>query len=634
MLRIAFLLLLICSPLSAEINSEFIKDLYQPSNVKDFKLSPSGRYAAAIYHERDFDFIDVYDLTTRQGKNIQVGGSQKVRFKTVEWVDETTVLVYWNNRVNDKIAVFHLDYVDGNISVEKKFDLPIHGNVLNHLPEEENTIIFAKRSANFGYQDFYKVDISEEKTSEQLSVKENKLPLKFKNVTDWAFDRNNQLRFIEIKKEEEFIYYYLKQDSNKWIETARSAESELNYFYAIDNQERLIALVKKDDDRRIVAYFDLNNMQQIEVAYENPLYDVSAPILDVHNELVGVRLVNQGASEQFFFDESLENIKKIILQRRGNQRAYIVDSNLNRDKFLLLASKNGFHFKYYDYDLVSDKLMLTKDPNPWLKKLNFSDTKTFNIPKSDGTVVEAYLSLPPNTKTNIPLIVNPHGGPFGVRDYKYDNETEILAAHGFAVLRVNFRGSSGFGDNYIDSAKQGFGTIIEEDIFQSLEYVLSRFPIDKNKICSYGISYGGYSTAMLLAKHPDVFKCGVSFAGVFDLNLQINEAKRFSLYRDGLDEYFKNYIADIESEPELQKQKSPVFHASKLQAPLLLIHGTNDSVVDIEQSYRMHYALQAHGLDSELHILDEFIHGFRNTEDRVLFFEKVIPFFEESFSKN
>ena len=617
-------------PLLAEVDRHFIEALYKPSSVKDFRLSPSGDNAITIYSEDGIDYIDVYDLNARTGSNIQVAGSEKVKFRTLRWIDNDSVIVYWNDARKDRSTVFHLNYEENEISIAKRFDFSQSGAVINHLPEEDNTIIFAKYSTDIGFQDFYKLQLLDENSEKNYFNKKNKLNINIKNVTDWAFDSKKELRFVESKQNEEFVYYYREPDSNTWLETARRPESDLNVFFALDDNNRLISLVKKNENRRVVAYLDPATMKQSEIAYEDPLYDISAPLLGKNNELIGVALIKQGAAEQVYFDSTKNRIKELVQQKKQHENVYIIASNLENTRFILLGSKNGHHYKYYDYNLLSDSLKFTKDPRPWLKKIEFSKAHTLNITKPDGAVIEAYLSMPAKVVGKVPLIVNPHGGPFGVRDYKYENETEILTHHGFAVLRVNFRGSSGFGTDYIDSAKQGLGTIIEEDIYQSLKYVLSRFSIDENKVCSYGISYGGYSTAMLLAKHPDVFKCGVSFAGVFDLNLQINEAKRFSQYRDGLDEYFKNYIADIESEPELQKQKSPVFHAARLKAPLLLIHGTDDSIVDIEQSYRMHHALEMNGIKSELHIFDEFVHGFRNTEDRVLFFEKIIPFFEKN----
>jgi len=507
------------------------------------------------------------------------------------------------------------------------------GRIINPLINNGNKVIFAQfAKEGIGFGRFYQLDLSEEKKRREYFVKKNRLPIKLNNVTDWAFDKNNNLRFVENKTNSNFIYWYQNPETNKWFKIAEKRADEIKQFFMLDSQERVLALIKENDDKAALAYFSTKNLDLLEIVYSHPDYDVESPILGMQNELIGAIIINDGVRQEIFFDQDFERVQADILSLNNLNTGYIVDSSADRNRLLVLGSKNGIHFKYYDYNRTTKKLKFTTDPRPWLKNVNLPSTVTEKLTKDQNTI-EAYLTLPLEKPVNgYPLLVMPHGGPFGIRDYKIDNEAIYLAHKGYAVLRVNFRGSSGFGKKFIDSAKLGTGTIIEEDIFFALQRIIEKYPINEKRMCSFGTSYGGYSTAMLLAKHPNLFQCGISFAGVFDFNLQMNESKRFTSYREELDNFFKEYIADIENSPELQKTISPIYYADKIQVPLLLLHGDKDEIVDYEQSYRMHHALQQKNKISELKILEGFPHGYRNLKQVEEYFSIVEEFLQRNLN--
>jgi len=616
----------------ANVNTDFINTLSKSSDYQSIKLNPSGQLTAAIYKYEKVNHIEIFDLLAKKSFAVQESVFNEFAYRGIRWIDDNSLVIdFQNNNKKKGIMILHLGRdTKGNISLESSFVPAIRqGYVANALPLEENKLIYivSKRDKlEFASKAIvFKLDVTDKQS---LVSKSTKHVIPFPNLTDTAFDKNNILRAIEVEKTDVYEYYFLDDTNTKWLKIGERSIDTTRYLDAVDESGRIILRELVNDDKYVISYYSKSDFRKLETAYEHPEYDISSVLLDQNKNLIGATFIKDGVFEQSYFDGTTQAVKSKI-NKNYSGTIYILDISTDKETYLVVLSENGFDYKFYSYTNSADKMTIIKDPKPWLKGIEFSETKVLSVKNRQGQSIEAYLSLPQKTSKNIPLVVMPHGGPFDVRDYRYDPSAEILAQHGFAVLRVNFRGSSGFGRKFIESAKLGWGSIIERDIYDSLQVALSNYSIDKDRICAVGGSYGGYSTAVLLQQHPNLFKCGVSFAGVFDLNVHINEAKRFSNYKEGLEDFFREYVVDLENNSDEQKKKSPIYHAEKIKAPLLLLHGTEDRVVDVEQSYRMQYAMKNSNKEVRLIEMEGVGHGFNNTKQITEYYQHVIPFLNQ-----
>ena len=211
-------------------------------------------------------------------------------------------------------------------------------------------------------------------------------------------------------------------------------------------------------------------------------------------------------------------------------------------------------------------------------------------------------------------------------DAYFDETTQFFNANGFAVLRVNFRGSGGHSKELREAGKKQFGELMLEDIYQATLAVVQHQYIDKKRICTVGMSYGGYAAVALTINHPEIYQCAVSLAGVMDVPYYTRSPHSTEKQRS----WIADQVGNIETEYDELKSISPVYNAAKLTQPILITHGEKDQVVDVEHAYRMKLMLEKHSKEFEWYIEPDGSHSFDNKEETYRFFNRTITFLRKN----
>ena len=249
-----------------------------------------------------------------------------------------------------------------------------------------------------------------------------------------------------------------------------------------------------------------------------------------------------------------------------------------------------------------------------------------NATYTDGFEIEGYLTLPESDEI-LPLLVAPHGGPIGVRDTNhFDYEAQYFAALGMAVLRPNYRGSSGFGQQFEIAGRGEWGRGIEDDIDLLVDQTLATHPINADRICVHGISYGGYSAMMNIIRRPDRYRCASSLAGPTDLPLMFSSSDWSQ--DEKLVSKMKVILGDPNTHLASLKEVSPLYQARKLTRPLFLAHGEYDRRVDIEHLYRLEKVMNLLGAPVETMILPQG-HSFLMRSDSRAYYRELSAFLIE-----
>lgn len=311
----------------------------------------------------------------------------------------------------------------------------------------------------------------------------------------------------------------------------------------------------------------------------------------------------------------------------------MVSSNSTATQKIILTFNHENRGRYFHLDMENNKSTLIGSK---AAKLDVNNRKSkiihHKIPTSDGFEIESYLTLPNNVQ-NPPLIVMPHGGPIGVQDTIYfDPHSQLLASRGYATLKVNYRGSSGYGKKFMFAGHKQWGLSIEDDINNALDNIIDKGLIDKSRICIFGSSYGGYSALMSVIKYPEKFKCAISFAGVTDIPLMFAEDTKMKIasYKQAM----KDIVGDPIKDSDYQRHNSPVYRYKELLTPLLLVHGTDDPTVSSEHSERLSLLLTKKNIDHEFMLMDGVGHGFGNGYSATIFYKKVFSFLDKHLSQN
>lgn len=294
----------------------------------------------------------------------------------------------------------------------------------------------------------------------------------------------------------------------------------------------------------------------------------------------------------------------------GKHALVSVGSDRNSGEFYLLETETmKAHF-----------LAASRD---WLDPAAMAQVRPVTIPARDGQVLHGYLTVPNGREAkDLPLVVNPHGGPHGIRDYwEFDEEAQLLASRGYAVLKVNFRGSGGYGSDFERAGHRQWGGRMQDDIADAVRWAVKEGHADGDRVCIYGGSYGGYAALMNAARYPELYRCAVGYAGVYDLSLMYNDGDiRQTLYG-------KQYLARVLGNEGLA-QNSPVNLADRIKVPVLLIHGGEDVRVPQAHADRMRRALKDAGNDPEWLVEPREGHGFYNMESRVRMYTQLLAFLD------
>jgi Dipeptidyl aminopeptidases/acylaminoacyl-peptidases len=382
-------------------------------------------------------------------------------------------------------------------------------------------------------------------------------------------------------------------------------------FYSLDINEETEKSVYRID-------FETGLHEKI---YETASYKILNILIDEERNFIGVKVLKNGTTVHEYIADSEPNIKAnsdnintlYNYSLDGSVTLSYVEAHNYPGRFILNTPKTNSGITLGQLNTTITAALPSRQ---------FRDTLLIN-----DLEIPYILTLPPNKEAPYPLIVLPHGGPIGVHDSPYfDEVTQFIAAQGYAVLRVNYRGSSGHSTALYDGGKKEWGNLILDDIHKTALNIRGRDDIAAEKTCLMGMSYGGYATAALLTQYPDIYKCGVAISGVYDLNLYVSGKKR-SIDQQ---QWINDFIGDASTEYDRLKSISPLYNAGKLTRPLLIAHGEDDTVVNVEHAYRYHLMLKKYDAEVELYIDKELGHSFEDSERTI----KLMTAAQEFLSKH
>jgi len=288
------------------------------------------------------------------------------------------------------------------------------------------------------------------------------------------------------------------------------------------------------------------------------------------------------------------------------------------DKFIVVTYNDRTQGKRYLYDRTSGKLDYLAEVAPWLKEQELAEMKPVSYTSRDGLTINGYLTLPKGVApAKLPVVVNPHGGPWARDSWGYNPEAQFLANRGFAVFQPNFRGSTGYGRKFWEASFKQWGRSMQDDVSDGVQWLVKQGIADPKRIAIYGGSYGGYSALAGAAFTPDLYAAVVDYVGVSNL----------FTFMETIPPYWKPFLAmmyemvgDPVQDKALLTEFSPAFHVDRIRAPLFIAQGANDPRVNKAESDQVVAALKKRGVTVEYMVKDNEGHGFQNEENRLEFY--------------
>ena len=314
-----------------------------------------------------------------------------------------------------------------------------------------------------------------------------------------------------------------------------------------------------------------------------------------------------------------------LFQAFSGNRVRITSATDDGSQLIVHVSGANEPGQFHIFDTQNKKLRYLFNAASWIDTESLSEVKPIHFKARDGKKIHGYLTHPYASQGSSPLVVLPHDGPHGPRDWwSYNSEVQFLASRGYAVLQINFRGSGGYGLGFEESGKRRWGSEIQYDIIDGTRWAAELETIDANRICIMGGSFGGYSALMSPTIEPDLFKCAIGMVGVYDLNLMWTTAD-IEKRRIG-----ENYLMEaIGKDKEELNRFSPLHNVDKIKAPVFLIHGKKDWRVDVKHYQKMKQALEAKNHPLETMLIKKEGHGFANEKNREEYLIRVEQFLDK-----
>ena len=603
-------------------------DLFRAAAVRSVELSPTADYL--VYQEGqqvfagngELGYVQIFDF------------SQDERIQDIEWIGDNTLVLSTYNRASGQSRLY-----SSKLGLDENGDFaelawerhPVRGRIHDVLLDDPDRIVFAR----YRYEDdvvavdLFRVNVFDK--SNRLFRGRNKISTGSDEFIDYVQDAagNYVIGLLERDGVPEIWQRKLgsKEWSRRWV---ANKESEIHPVSVSPDGRTLYALSNATTDKLAAVEFDLESGTLARVTYEHERFDLNRILVNEDHPVPhGVVYSEQGLLRYHFFaDEHREEF--VELQERFPDKGIVIVGRSNDDNVLLVnVSTSKDRGRIYRCDKLDDACEAILELSPWLEGKTLSDTIVLQVEAEEGLLVDAFLTMPAAGGESIPLVVMPHGGPIGVRDSRYfSGDVQWLAHNDYAVLQVNYRGSSGYGKEFQEAGFREVGRGIEDDIELAVLLALERYPqLDRDRIGIFGGSYGGYSALMSTIRNPELYQCAASFAGVTDLTLLFARSRVDK--NPALREWFTRIVGDPDLDYEEQTAHSPVYRYRDIKRPVFLAHGTRDRIVDIEHSWRLRMLLRLRGADPEFVVIDDVGHSFNYVEEAELLYGPLVGFLDK-----
>ncbi len=431
----------------------------------------------------------------------------------------------------------------------------------------------------------------------------------------------------QAQKDGENLWVIHRFDDGSWTEV-RELDINAATFDIIastEGSEIYVQLGYPDRPDRVVRY-DLSSGAS-EVVFAHDEVDPSGFDFDGRTgELVAVHF-DPGYPDIVLVDPEhlYSRWYPALMQAFGGYRVRITSASDDGRLLIVHVSGDREPGQFRLFNTETRKFKYLFNAASWIKAEQMAEMRPIRYEARDGTAIHGFLTLPPGADAPAPLVVMPHGGPYGVRDrWIYDRDVQFLASRGYAVLQPNFRGSGGYGWGFTEDAYGEWGGKIQEDIIDGTRWAAGLDEIDAGRICIVGASFGAYSAMMAPTLAPDLYRCAAGFAGVYNLELMWSTADIRQT------RYGKNYLERaIGSDEASLRANSPLHNIDRLNVPVLLVHGSKDWRVDVRHFKQLSDALEKAGRKPETLLVKGEGHGFYNDKNRTRYLRTLDEFLDE-----
>lgn len=535
------------------------------------------------------------------------------------WKGNDTILYEKDFNGDENFHVVAVDTASGAITDLTPFP-GVRAGVQDDLEDDPDHILVSHNKRQAEVFDVYRANL---RTGELTRVAENP-----GNIVGWQADHDGRIRAAIASDGLNTTVLYRDNESQPFrpiIHTDfRTSVGPL--FFTFDNHS-LYALSNRGRDCLALVIIDPEQPDDERLVYQAPGVDLDGASYSRPRKVLTEASFSTDRPHHHFFDDVAARRHEDLRARLPGYEVALQSASRDETKFIVAAHNDRTPGARYLYDAENRTLDKLADINPALPETDMAPVRPVTYTARDGLTIHGYLTLPPGRPARgLPCVINPHGGPWARDHWGFNPEAQFLANRGYAVLQMNFRGSTGYGRKFWEASFGQWGLAMQDDVTDGVRWLIDQGIVDPARIAIYGGSYGGYATLSGIVGTPDLYAAAIDYVGVSNLLTFMNTIPP---YWKPMLEKMHCMVGDPEQDRDRLVATSPALNADRIRTPLFIAQGAHDPRVNKAESDQMVAALKKRGVDVDYLVKDNEGHGFHNDENKFEFYERMEAFLEK-----
>lgn len=618
-------------PVSAAIPPKLpVANFIDTNTLSGLILSPDGNRIALQITSKETATIAVIDTVTKQPIR-RINTPKAAQLKWYRWAGNDRLLISFSSQTiyfdtEARLSrLYLLDLASGTLTFVGKASMGLDGDEIIHVDPKGDFVLLSMQRTIWEYPSVWRFPLDGRPMKEARQVQSA-----YQNIWDWFADSKGVIRmgFASSQGAAVQIWYRATEDA-PLKRIAKLTEDNVDdkiwdVLRVVSNSD--VGYVLKPDDTGKVALRRFNYATRTvgETIFAAPGWDITSVDFDQNDEPVAAYYTDD-RTHVVWLDPKMRLIQNRLNRAMPGLDVWVTSRADDDSRMIVWAGREDDPGSYLLYDAKKARLDNIITLWPKLNPVQMATPRPISYLARDNTRISAYLTLPKGRKpTGLPLIILPHGGPFGVRDQlNFSAEVQFLANRGYAVLQPNYRGSGGYGDDFEKLGRGQIGRAMQDDLDDAMDWAVSQGIADKARVCVLGSSYGGYAALWAVIRNPERYRCAISFAGVTDWKRQLSYDSGFFNSKNARKWRAKVRGADEAFDLDLV---SPAKQVQRITRPILLTHGDEDSNVPFKQFKLMRDAAIKARVPIETIVFEGEGHGLDQPESETKWFEALDRF--------
>lgn len=542
-----------------------LADFFRSQEKSGFSLSPDGKSLSYFKVEDRRQNIMVEDIAT--GETRQITNQEDKNLNNYYWVSNEQLVYYKKSQDGRSTSLFIIDK-QGKHERKLNHNDKSRIRILKDQLIDEKYLLVSSNRRDSTIFDVYRLDVMNGKM--EMAVQNPG------NITNWYTDANARLRLAISSDGVHETLLYREDESKPFrpVLTNNFKTTLTPIAFADDRPHIIYAISNANRDKNALVELDCLTGKESKVLFANDSLNVVDAQYSTSKKKVGFVVCETWKNKKYYLDDTVKRLYQQLEELLPQTESRIIDRDKEEDLYLVRTYTEKNPGSYYLYTAKTGSLKKLSDVNPAIKEEEMSEVKPISYTSRDGLTINGYLTLPKSKPASqLPLVVVPHNGLFNRSSWGFNAEVQFLASRGYAVLQVNYRGSSGYGKAFAAAGFKEWGGKINDDIEDGVRWLVKQQIVNPKRVGIYGTGFAGYLALNSLYSNPGVYRCAAANSGIINL---FSYLKTIPPYMKSNLQMIYDMIGNPITEVENMRAASPVFHADRIQVPVMIAQSTKD----------------------------------------------------------